>query len=95
MQKVFNIDNSSNSLHWDVLQKSLDSLITVLGKYNITSKISLPEFSYQDKLEQLPVNSTPLEIDQNISNLNERRKSLHGMVKRDGWKWEDVVNENS
>lgn len=93
IQKTYKIDNTSNSLHWEVLRRSLDSFLEVIGKYDITKELSHPPFSYKQTLENLPINATTEEINLSISKMTQRRKSLHGMVRRDGWQWKDVVEE--
>src|SRR5690606_22973909 len=93
IQKTYKIDNTSNSLHWEVLRRSLASFLEVIGKYDITKELSHPPFSYKQTLENLPINATTEEINLSISKMTQRRKSLHGMVRRDGWQWKDVVEE--
>lgn len=93
IQKTYKIDNTSNSLHWEVLRRSMDSFIEVLGEYDITKELSYPPFSYEPGLKYLPINATTEEINLSISKMTQRRKSLHGMVRRDGWQWKDVVAE--
>jgi len=93
IQKTYKIDDTPNSLHWEVLRSSMDSFIEVLGKYDITRELSYPPFSYEPGLKYLPINATTEEINLSISKMTQRRKSLHGMVRRDGWQWKDVVEE--
>jgi len=95
VQYTYKVDNTSNSLHWDVLRRSIDSFIDVLGNYNITNQISHPPISYEEVFDSLPVHASPLEINQTLKNLEGRRKSLHGMIKRDGWEWEDVIKNKT
>lgn len=95
IQLTYKIDDTPNSLHWEVLRRSMDSFIEVLGKYDITRELSYPPFSYEPGLKNLPINATTEEINQSINEMTKRRKSLHGMVNRDGWQWKDVLEEKS
>ena len=93
IQKAFEIDKSPTAINWNILQETLESFIDVLDNYNAASKEAVPPFSYQDKISSLPVNNNREEIKRVVTELAERRKTLHGMIIHDGWEWKDVISE--
>lgn len=98
IQETFEIDKSRYSMNWRILRETLNTFIDVQRKFNTTAKISEPPFNYRERLTGLPVNTSSDEIKNSIKGLAERRQLLHGMIIRDGWDWDDVVEperENS
>ena len=69
----------------------MDSFIDVIEKFTTTDKEKEPSFPYKENLSNIPVNRSQEEINNAVSQLSERRKTLHGMIKRDGWQWEDIA----
>lgn len=95
IQQTYKIDDSPSSLHWAILRRSIDSFIDVFDKYGITSELPHPPFSYEQDIKDLPINAGPGEINKSINEMTKRRKSLHGIISRDGWEWKDVWEEKS
>lgn len=90
IQKTFEIDKSPNAINWQLLRETMNSFTDVLDNFDSSSKVKEPPFPYLDDLK-FPVNRSQEEIDLAVSELADRRKKLHGMIIRDGWKWEDVI----
>jgi hypothetical protein len=95
IQKTFEIDNSPEAINWKILRETLDSFTDVVDNFNSSSGTSEPPFITQDKIGVLPVNNSPEDIKNSISSLADRRRKLHGMIIRDGWKWEDVTGKHN
>ena len=91
IQKTLGIDNSPNAINWQILRETMDSFTEVLENFSSSSKDTEPPFPYLSNLSNLPVTKSEVEIKLGVSELAERRRKLHGMIIRDGWKWEDVV----
>ncbi len=90
IQETFEIDRSPNAISWQILRETMDSYLEVFEKFNATSKEAEPLFPYHDGISNLPVNKSQQEVDNTVSELADRRKKLHGMIMRDGWKWVEL-----
>lgn len=95
IQKIYKIDKSSNTLNWKILEESMDSYIDVLNRFNSPEDETEPPVPKIDNLTHISFNRTTEESKLYIIELAERRKVLHGLIKRDGWKWEDVTSHSS
>ena len=93
IQQTYKIDDSPQARHWEILRRSINSFTDVFSKYGITTELDHPPFSYEQNIEDLPINAATNEIHKSIIDLRERRKSLHGMISRDGWEWKDVAGK--
>ncbi len=91
IQKVYKIDNSPRAINWKILSESMDSYINVLRTFNKTEKETEPPFSSIDNLMNIPINKRREEAQPYVSKLAERRKALNGLIRHDGWEWEDVT----
>lgn len=95
IQQTYKIDKSANAFNWQVMRETMDSFIDVIKEFDTTAKEPEPQFAYKSNLPDLPITREQDEINKAVSKLAERRKILHGMVVRDGWKWHDVLQTDS
>jgi hypothetical protein len=94
IQEAYHLDKSANAFTWRVIRGAMDNLAVRLHESYTSLADDPPDFDYFNDLpDELKAN---FEEDPGIpkdEDFNKRRGKLLGYIKKDGWDWEDVLDD--
>lgn len=91
IQEIYQLDKAENQYNWQVLRAALDNYLDKLGSLYIDPADQVPPFDHAKRMSILPHEGHATNVDDKIASFDERRKKLKGLVEKDGWSWEDLV----
>ncbi|WP_373055573.1 hypothetical protein [Zunongwangia sp. H14] len=93
IQEIYKLDKTDNAYHWKVLKGTLDNYISRLDGTFTGTPDEAPSFPYDNIIETITSISEE-EKNEKLRELKKRRCKLLGLINKDGWDWNDLIEES-
>jgi hypothetical protein len=93
IQEIYKMDKTDKAYHWKILKGTLDNYISRLDGTFTGTTDKAPPFPYKNIIEHAHPLSEE-EKGEKLREIQERRRKLLGLINKDGWDWNDLVNED-